>query len=1646
MKKQVIFLLATFIFIISVCGAVSAADTEQGGINDTYTYNDTQQSSNTTLKDPKVLIIHSSTSSKMTNEAAKTIMELVNPSQPGYNANDKNTWLVKFDVRTTTQISKMSPEELKSLIEDADIVIAEWLFDSGNFRNVMNAYPEIAHNKPNKIFLVLESDADLTRMSQINGVNIFAGVNNTTLGNTDTKNTILYDLKNANEARLNTYKSTFPQIAPWVTYGLYYAKKGIINYENQFKLVLKNFTEMNGGSWPSQWNPANYTTLPAEMLYRDNKIYYNLTDYLADYPLDASKGTVGILGLDSVLLSGDMAHFESIIDELTVRGLNVIPVVGAYSGTTGPNGTIPNNVYSAMVKFFVYDPTNPTRLINNTEYEANSSKFQYRIDALISYTTFTLGSGFVNQTAQLFENMNVPVFRAMISTKREEGEWLISDDGLLWSDTYYQIAIPETQGIIEPIFVAAPAKSMDDVTGVEIISYTPIIEQMDYLADRVANWVKLSYLTNSQKKVAIVYYNYPPGKQNIGASYLAVPESILEILNGLKSQGYNITDIPETADLLVKMMTDRGINVANWAPGELEKLANNPHTILWSVDEYNAWFKTLDPIAQKQVIEGPVGYIEEIIKLASQYANNSDSAYNATLNSIDKWTNEMNTLVETYPEKATQGKNLIAIMSNALKDIVNNARNNINSTIPWNVFFNAKNSFLLLAIPGLTGWGESPGNIMTVTKNGKKYFVIPGMMFGNVFIGPEPQRGWEADVDKLYHSTIVAPPHQYLAWYAWVNTVYKADAQVHLGRHATYEWLPRKQVALADFDYSNICLGTTPSIYIYIVDGVGEGMQSKRRGLAVIIDHLTPPMKTTTLYGGFLDLKSLIDTFTSIPDSNPLKDETRAAIKTKVKELNLASALSIQNADNMTDEDIEKVEHYLVELQQTLMPLGLHTFGLKWSDYEISLLAAAMISSDGGVNSPSLQRLIAMEKGWNFDDLTVAQADELNNITQNWILQLYTGNKTVSQLSSNVTIQTKLLEAMGYANKINASFSSEMNALFDALSAGFITPGTAHDPVRNSEALPTGKNFYATSENLMPTKVAWNLGKKLADMALAQLDTIPEKIAAVVWCVETVRDDGTMASFVLRMMGVEPTWTSTGGASNIKATPLSTLLADLNAVRNASGKSNLTSRPRVDPIVTTSGLFRDLFPRLLINMDRSYRVALAASYNKTVEQYPTLKPSLDYVLDTLTIAKYTGFKGNESIETNYVAKHWINDTLTYLAQGMSPEEAGELAITRIFAPAVGDYGAGVNKAAEQAWTWDDRQQLADLYLNRMSHAYTERNWGGSLPGVFKDLLKGITVAYHSRSTNLYGVLDNDDYFDYYGGLSLAIESVNGGKAPQLNVLYYANNGNPKVMTLQQFMTNELITRYYNPEWVQGMINEGYSGARAVSNRFINHLWGWEVTTPDIVEDWMWNEAVDVYVNDKYNLNTKQWFDTKNPYALISITGTMLTAAHKGYWNADEATLKKVAETWAQMIADNGVACCDCSCGNIAMMEWASQYVNPDLWAKAKSKIYAATKAAGFAPEPANPDNGGTPSEGDSQGDSQTGQQSSTSSSSGSSQSQSQSESQTTPGEEGQKAYEVSKNSGASSSSSSGLPFYAIIGIFALVGLVGAGYYFGPRQK
>jgi cobaltochelatase CobN len=404
-----------------------------------------------------------------------------------------------------------------------------------------------------------------------------------------------------------------------------------------------------------------------------------------------------------------------------------------------------------------------------------------------------------------------------------------------------------------------------------------------------------------------------------------------------------------------------------------------------------------------------------------------------------------------------------------------------------------------------------------------------------------------------------------------------------------------------------------------------------------------------------------------------------------------------------------------------------------------------------------------------------------------------------------------------------------------------------------------------------------------------------------------------------------------------------------------------------------------------------------------------------------------------------------------------------------------------------SWTWNNTDDLAKFYLGRMGNMYSKNYWGESNPTVFARALSNVDKMIVSRNTNQYGVLDNDDFFDYWGGLSMALKHVNG-KEPTMNVLEYGNRNNPYIASLETVLNNELTTRYLNPSWIQGMMNEGYSGARYISNKFVTNLLGWSVTRSSTVNNWMWDSVYNTYIKDQYNLGVTSWLKTgNNAYSLISTTGTMLTAAYNGYWKTDSATLQSVANTWAQAVINNGVACCDCSCGNIAMMQWAINYINPDMLQQFKQQLYQATQKKVFDPSNDNPTNpidptqptnssganqsgtvnngqlvngasgklaSGSSSSSSSAGSSSSGSSSvgdyasdSSTDSSGSKDSSSSSSSSAASVSSNGKGdvYEVSQSQG-SSSSKTGMSIPAILAIVALVALVAFGYWRGKRKE
>src|SRR5262249_32406633 len=163
------------------------------------------------------------------------------------------------------------------------------------------------------------------------------------------------------------------------------------------------------------------------------------------------------------------------------------------------------------------------------------------------------------------------------------------------------------------------------------------------VVERVSRWIELQNKPNSDKRVALIYYNHPPGKQNIGADYLNVPETILELLHSLTRDDYRVANIPPDADALVDLLTRRGINVANWAAGQRQLLAEQAQTL--PAADYLRWYRTLDPIARAEVEAGPLSYVEAVIHRGLQLEDKSTARAQ-----VERVLQEITAFVDNYPE------------------------------------------------------------------------------------------------------------------------------------------------------------------------------------------------------------------------------------------------------------------------------------------------------------------------------------------------------------------------------------------------------------------------------------------------------------------------------------------------------------------------------------------------------------------------------------------------------------------------------------------------------------------------------------------------------------------------------------------------------------------------------------------------------------------------------------------------------------------------------------------------------------------------------------------------------------------------------------------------------------------------------------
>lgn len=1302
-------------------------------------------------------------------------------------------------IRSKPQLDNLSNEQVQDLLAHADVI-----FIAGMFGDIAKRLQNLINN-PTKPLVVTSSDRDLSKLSYIDQRLIFQKYDDNVLKQL-TKN------PQADESLLdlvNKQIKTYPDLAFWIRARAYWHSKGHQNLKNLIALLLKT---------------QDSTIRVQALASQPNILVYDPLSTIQDLQqikLKRQQKLVAIIDHHAASEQTDRILLDEICKTFPRDDFYCVAVLSRWGDAT----------VDAIKRLKPFAQ-------------------QQQLSAILVLQDFVLGGSVGRkQVTELLKQLNVPVLKGIRMHDRDYDDWLLSADGLAWNSVHYRVAMPELQGISQAFILSAAGKTkIDAMTGARVQQQKLVESNIQQLVARIKNWNQLQLKTNKQKRVAIVYYNHPPGRHNIGADNLDVPQSLWLVLNELKKNGYDVGELPKNAEALLDLLQAQGVYLPNSKEATQQLYQSK---FYFKTTDYKQWFETLPPGVQAEMQHGPLAFLQQ------GFRQGMDAGKTEIANALrQRIMGDIRHLVEGSVHPAKQ-----RVLS-LLEQLNSNYENTLQGKADWPQAEILVQAIIESNIEGLRGWGEAPG---TILQNNKK-IVFPGVQFNNVYLGPQPPRGWELNEELLHANTSFPPTHHYLAFYQWLNQDFKADAIIHLGRHSTYEFLPRKQVGLSEDDYSQIIAGDIPGIYPYIVDGVGEGIQAKRRGLAVMIDHLTPPLQTTPLYDDLLQLRQLVETYeANINGSEIVKQKTVANIRQSIAELNLVDAIKSNMQQELITRGIafeqiddtllvHEVGHFLTKMQEDFMPLGLHVFAGEWSDKHVKVMR---------------------------DSIAGDHPEEIENL-------------------------------------LRQSPKNELAALLNALNGKFVSPGKGNDPVRSPEVLPTGRNFHALDSSLLPTKIGYQLAQTLVNNAKASNQfTQGKREAIVLWASDTVRDEGAMVGFGMNLLGIRPVWNSRGIFQGIERIPLEDI------------------GQRRDVLFTTSGLFRDLYANLLVWLDRSVLLAIDASSLRIAREYPELAESLE---DSLQAIAEFRQPGNEPLKDNQVAWHWLKQTQSLILSKHDKKTAAQLAARRVFGDAPGAYGAGVNRLVERSGAWETRDEVAQAYIHRMGHIYSETNTGFASHEVFSSLLKNVENTYLGRASNLYGLLDNNDAFDYLGGLSLAVETVSGN-TPNAHVIQHADVNNPKMDNLPSALISELRGRFLNPQWLTALMQHDYAGARTMGSEFLEYLWGWQVTNPEIIKSWMWDEVKNVYFDDKYNIGLDDFLEKNhNAHVKANMLAIFLVAAQKGFWKTDPNTLKELANQFTQLVLKNGLPGSGHTHAKHPMLQWIQEFISEELKASLQALI------------------------------------------------------------------------------------------------------------
>ena len=701
-------------------------------------------------------------------------------------------------------------------------------------------------------------------------------------------------------------------------------------------------------------------------------------------------------------------------------------------------------------------------------------------------------------------------------------------------------------------------------------------------------------------------------------------------------------------------------------------------------------------------------------------------------------------------------------------------------------------------------WGPAPGRQLT---NGTGLF-IQGVQFGNALVCIQPGFGYEGDPMRLLFEAGFAPTHAFSAFYRYLRKDFQADAVLHFGTHGALEFMPGKQSGLSGDCWPDRLIDDLPNIYFYASNNPSEGAIAKRRGSATLVSYLPPTFAESGLYKGLVELKQSLDRWRSLDQEvSSERSDLAHMIHEQALALELPVPAQMPSTVGLIEPWIDQLQEQLLELEYTLIPEGLHVIGqLPSRDQRLSTLKA-MAQAMG---MPAVDLLDDLVDGLSEEKL-MRLAPHLSPAQRESVHQLVRSNELLCQ-------------------------DYEMAGLMRALDGRYALPAPGGDILRNPEVLPTGRNLHGLDPFKLPTAFAVRDGEKQAEKLLeryvADGNGFPETIAMVLWGTDNLKTEGSPMSQALALMGAQPRFDSYGRLAGAQLKPLYEL-----------------GRPRVDVVITLSGIFRDLLPM---------QIKLLAE------------------------ASFMAASADEPLEMNFIRKH----ALAYMAEHGGDLETASL---RVFGNTEGAYGSNVNLLVDSS-AWEKEDELGNAFTSRKGFAYGRGGQPVRNNHLLQSVLADVSLTYQNLDSVELGVTSIDTYFDTLGGISRAVlqaKHQRDGNAAEAPPVFIGDQtqGEGVVRSLTEQVALETRSRMLNPKWHESMLQHGYEGVRQIEVHLTNTM-GWSATTGQ-VQPWVYQQLAQTFVLDPA---MRERMAKLNPTSSAKLANRLLEATRRQYWQPDAETM------------------------------------------------------------------------------------------------------------------------------------------------------------